>query len=81
MPPPELEFHRALKEAMFWDTMIQNNALRFSVYDIVDDESELTPGILAALEGFWRGRNRHINELRPKKDGKGGDKDASRRRK
>jgi hypothetical protein len=48
-----------LEEALFWDDLIQNNFVRASPKDI----EEMEPGILFALKGLWKGRNKRDQEL------------------
>lgn len=69
-------YERAVLEAFFWSEVLDNGG-SFADYGVT-----ATPGIQAALSGFWRGRNKADNEeLENQKQNRVNQKEREERRK
>ncbi len=54
--PPPSRFELAVQEAFYWAEQLDNGS------SFADQGVSPSPGTIAALTGFWRGRNRADNE-------------------
>jgi hypothetical protein len=62
-------------EALWWDSLIQNNFVRASPQELEGME----PGIIFALMGLWQGRAKYNQELVPDSSKKSKPKVSSRK--